>query len=72
MPLPPCLMVSTRGVPHLQENATPQDPAVGLCLGPYSGPTGVGAFLMSEVPLCIPNQSPPLGVLPDSIKECAV
>ena len=28
----------------------PQDPTVGLCLGPYGGPRG-GLFLMSEVPL---------------------
>ena len=28
---------------------TPQDPAVGICIGPYGGPRGGGRFLMSEV-----------------------
>jgi len=29
----------------------PQDPTVGLCLGPHGGPRWGGRFLMSEVPL---------------------
>ena len=33
------------GVPRLQENATPEDPTVGLCLGAYGGPRGGGGFL---------------------------
>jgi len=28
------------GVPHLQENAPPRDPTVGLCLGSWGGPRG--------------------------------
>ena len=44
-----CLQRDT-GVPHLQENAPPWDPTVGLCLGSKGGPRGVGVF-MGEVPL---------------------
>ena len=29
----------------------PQDPTVGLCPGPYSGPGGGGQFLMIDLPL---------------------
>ena len=39
------------GVPRSQETAPPQDPSVGLYLGPYGGPKGGGHFLMSEVSL---------------------
>ena len=39
------------GVPHVQENAPPQDPTVGLCLGSLGGSQGGGRFLMGEVPL---------------------
>ena len=39
------------GVPRSQENASPQDPTVGLCLGPYGGPRGGGVFFTSEVSL---------------------
>ena len=39
------------GVPHLQENATPSDATVGLCLGTWGGPRGGGRFLMREVAL---------------------
>ena len=35
------------GVPHLYENAPPQDPTVGLFLVSW----GVGRFLMGKVPL---------------------
>ena len=31
-----------RGVPRSKETAPPQDPPVGLCLGPYGGPRGGG------------------------------
>ena len=30
----------THGVPHLQENAPPQDPTMSLCLGSYGDPRG--------------------------------
>ena len=33
------------GVPRSQENAPPCDLTVGLCLGLYGGPRGVGCFL---------------------------
>ena len=38
------------GVPHLQENAPPWDPTVGLCLGSWGGPRGVGGFLCAKYP----------------------
>ena len=37
-------------VPHLQENATPLDPTVGLCLGSQGGPRGVSVFLSASYP----------------------
>jgi hypothetical protein len=33
------------GVPRSYETATPQDPTVGLCLGPYGGPRGADVLL---------------------------
>ena len=45
------------GVPRSQESATPWDPAVGLYLGPYGGPSGGGHFLMSEAPLYPPHRN---------------
>ena len=36
------------GVPHLQENASPWDPTVGLCLETYGDPRGAGVFLSSR------------------------
>jgi len=38
------------GEPHLQENATPEDPTVGLYLGSYGGPWGVGVFTWARNP----------------------
>ena len=38
------------GVPHLQENAPPQDPTVGLCLGSQGGPRGLGFLLWARYP----------------------
>ena len=38
------------GVHHLQENAPPQDPIVGLCLGSLGIPGGGGVFLWAECP----------------------
>ena len=37
------------GVPHIQENAPPWDPTVGLCL--LGGARGGGRFIMGELPL---------------------
>ena len=41
---------SYRGT-SLMRNSPPQDPTVGLCLGPYGGLGGGLLFLVSEVPL---------------------
>ena len=49
----PCLcgnVLCITGVPHLQENATPYDPTVGLCLEFYGGPRGVCVFLWARYP----------------------
>ena len=37
--------VGVTGVPRPEETAPPQDPAVGVCLGPYGGPRGGSRFL---------------------------
>ena len=34
--------VAATGLPRLQETAPPEDPTVGLCLGSWGGPKGVG------------------------------
>ena len=50
------------GVPHLQENAPPLDPTVGLCLGSCRGPRGVGVFLWARYPCTLTTRctkSPP-------------
>jgi len=36
---------ATTGVPGSYENAPSKEPTVGLCLGSYGGPKGVGVFL---------------------------
>ena len=36
------------GVPHLQENATPEDPTISLCLGSWGGRRGMGVFLWTR------------------------
>jgi len=41
----PAFRSGITGVPRLQETASPWDPTVGPCLGPYGGPGGVGVFL---------------------------
>ena len=41
------------GVPRLYENALPEDPTVGPCIGSWGGPRGVGVFLC-EALLCNP------------------
>ena len=43
-----------RGVPHLKENAPPQDPTAGLCLGSSGGSRGVGIFIWARYP-CRPQ-----------------
>ena len=32
------------GIPRSQEDALPEDPTAGLCLGTYGGPEGRGCF----------------------------
>ena len=46
---------SGTGVPRSSENATPWDPTVGSCLGPYGGPRGVAFAYERDAPtvLCI-------------------
>ena len=41
--------VTRTGAPRLKENAPPQDPTVGLCLGPCGGPRGVSALSVAEL-----------------------
>jgi hypothetical protein len=36
----PAMLTWATGVPCSYENAFPEDPTVGLCLGPYAGPRG--------------------------------
>ena len=50
---PPPVGSFRTGVPDLRENAPPEDPTVGLCLGSYGGPGGVGVFLWAKYP-CTP------------------
>ena len=38
------------GVPRSSESPPPQDPTVGLCIGPEGAPRGC-CFLMREIPL---------------------
>jgi hypothetical protein len=38
------------GVPRSCEIASPQNPTVGPCLGPYGGPRWVGGFLWTRYP----------------------
>ena len=49
-----CIDGEFTGVPHLQENAPPQDPTVGLCLGYQGEPIGVGVFSWASYP-CSPR-----------------
>ena len=42
-------MNHSTGVPHFRENATFEDPTVGLRPGSLGDPRGVGRFLMGEV-----------------------
>jgi hypothetical protein len=42
----PCRLAFYRCSPLVRNSSR-----LGLCLGPYGGPGGEGAFLMSEVPL---------------------
>ena len=42
---------SATGVPRSQETAPPQDPRVGLCLGPYGGPKEVGVSYKRGTPV---------------------
>ena len=39
------------GVPYPHEDASPQDAAVGLCLGSQGGPRGVGGFYERGTPV---------------------
>ena len=41
------------GVPRSQETAFPQDPAVGLCLGPFGGPRGGAVSYERGTPILI-------------------
>ena len=41
--------VST-GVPHLQEDAPPEDPTVGLCLGSWGNPREMDVLLRARYP----------------------
>ena len=43
-------LLSLTGVPRSQETASPWDPTVGPCLGPYGGSRG-GGVPMGKVPL---------------------
>ena len=38
-------------VPRSQETATPEDPTVGLCLGPRDGPKGVAVSYEQGTPV---------------------
>ena len=38
------------GVPRSWETPSPQDPTIGLCLGPYGGPKGGGCFSWARYP----------------------
>ena len=42
------------GVPRSEETAPPQDPTVGLCLGPYGGTRGYGFFYERGAPVHTP------------------
>ena len=48
------LPVILQGVHHLQENAPPYDPTVGLCPGSWGGLRGLGVFLWARYP-CKPS-----------------
>ena len=37
----------------IYENAPPQDPIVGLCLGSWGGPRGLGVFLSARYPCTV-------------------
>ena len=51
LPAPDTIKCGDIGVPRSKETAPPEDPTLGLCLGPYSGPMGWELFLVSEVSL---------------------
>ena len=53
-------LLECTGVPHSQENAPPEDPTVGLCLGSWGGARGVDIFLWTRYP-CGENKVVPGG-----------